>query len=175
MISGRSSETTYEQTENLNPGKISSVTAAPPSTCRRSSTSTLRPARARYAAHVSPLCPPPMTITSYFIDGPSYENPRGTEFFPVGCYWIGTRRLSSSNQLVTTLICRSVVAVSVDVRPDDDHAAISGDVVISRRELRVVKGPIGNFCRRADAQAAVACRVNRDAHDVSRRSAAKIK
>ena len=31
MISGRSSETTYEQTENLKPGKISSVTAAPPS------------------------------------------------------------------------------------------------------------------------------------------------
>ncbi len=43
MISGRSSETTYEQTENLKPGKTSSVTAAPPSTCRRSSTSTLRP------------------------------------------------------------------------------------------------------------------------------------
>ena len=31
MISGRSSETTYEQTENLKPGKTSSVTAAPPS------------------------------------------------------------------------------------------------------------------------------------------------
>src|SRR5215470_11974431 len=28
MISGRSSETTYEQTENLNPGTISSVQAA---------------------------------------------------------------------------------------------------------------------------------------------------
>jgi hypothetical protein len=28
MISGRSSETTYEQTENLKPGKTSSVTAA---------------------------------------------------------------------------------------------------------------------------------------------------
>src|SRR5215210_4919849 len=31
---------------------------------RRSSTSTLRPARARYAAHTRPLCPPPITITS---------------------------------------------------------------------------------------------------------------
>ena len=62
MISGRSSETTYEQTENLNPGKTSSVTAAPPRTWRRSRTSTLRPARARYAAAVSPLCPPPITM-----------------------------------------------------------------------------------------------------------------
>jgi hypothetical protein len=32
MISGRSSETTYEKTEKRKPGKISSVTAAPPST-----------------------------------------------------------------------------------------------------------------------------------------------
>jgi hypothetical protein len=44
---GRSSETTYEQTEKLKPVKTSSVTAAPPSTCRRSSTTTFRPARAR--------------------------------------------------------------------------------------------------------------------------------
>src|SRR5215471_15011807 len=65
MISGRSSDTTYEQTENLKPGNTSSVTAAPPSTWRRSSTSTLRPARARYAAAVRPLWPPPMTIASY--------------------------------------------------------------------------------------------------------------
>ena len=47
MISGRSSETTYEQTEKRKPGKTSSVTAAPPSTWRRSSTSTFLPARAR--------------------------------------------------------------------------------------------------------------------------------
>src|SRR5689334_15010357 len=67
MISGRSSDTTYEQTENLNPGKTSSVTAAPPRTCRRSRTITFFPARARYAADVSPLCPPPITIASYFI------------------------------------------------------------------------------------------------------------
>ena len=43
MISGRSSETTYEQTENLKPGKTSSVTAAPPRTWRRSRTSTFLP------------------------------------------------------------------------------------------------------------------------------------
>src|SRR6185369_14032236 len=67
MISGLSSETTYEQTENLNPGKTSSVTAAPPSTCRRSRTSTFLPARARYAALTRPLCPPPITTTSYFL------------------------------------------------------------------------------------------------------------
>ena len=66
MISGRSRETTYEQTENLKPGKTSSVTAAPPSTYRRSSTSTRLPARARYAAFTRPLWPPPMTMTSYF-------------------------------------------------------------------------------------------------------------
>ena len=67
MISGRSSDTTYEQTEYLKPGKISSVTAAPPSTCRRSSTSTRLPARARYAALTRPLWPPPMTMTSYCL------------------------------------------------------------------------------------------------------------
>ena len=47
MISGRSSETTYEKTEKRNPGKTSSVTAAPPSTCRFSSTTVFSPARAR--------------------------------------------------------------------------------------------------------------------------------
>ena len=67
MISGLSSDTTYEQTEKWKPGKTSSVTAAPPTMWRRSSTRTLRPARARYAAAVNPLCPPPMTIASYFI------------------------------------------------------------------------------------------------------------
>src|ERR1019366_4249363 len=67
MISGRSSDTTYEQTENLKPGKTSSVTAAPPTMWRRSRTRTLRPARARYAADVSPLWPPPTTIASYFM------------------------------------------------------------------------------------------------------------
>src|SRR5437660_10326646 len=67
MISGRNSDTTYEQTENLNPGNTSSVQAAPPRMCRRSSTRTLRPAFARYAAVVRPLWPPPMTMTSYFV------------------------------------------------------------------------------------------------------------
>jgi hypothetical protein len=46
MISGRSSDTTYEHTENLKPGTTSSVTAAPPTTWRRSTTRTFRPARA---------------------------------------------------------------------------------------------------------------------------------
>ncbi len=38
---------------------------APPSTALRSSTTTDRPASARYAAHASPLCPPPITTASY--------------------------------------------------------------------------------------------------------------
>ena len=59
--------TTYEQTENLNPGNTSSVTAAPPSTCRRSRTSTFFPALERYAAAVRPLWPPPITIASYLF------------------------------------------------------------------------------------------------------------
>src|SRR5258705_365951 len=50
MISGRSRLTTYEKTENLNPGKTSSVTAAPPTRGRRSSTTVFHPARARRAA-----------------------------------------------------------------------------------------------------------------------------
>ena len=56
--------TTYEKTENLKPGKTSSVTAAPPTRGRRSSTSTLRPARARYAAATSALWPAPTSTAS---------------------------------------------------------------------------------------------------------------
>ena len=64
MISGRSSETTYDATLNRKPGTISSVTAAPPSTSRRSRTTTRMPARARYAAVTRPLWPPPMMMAS---------------------------------------------------------------------------------------------------------------
>src|SRR5688500_99527 len=64
MISGRSRLTTSENTEKRKPGNTSSVIAAPPTRSRRSSTSTFLPARARYAAHTRPLCPPPITITS---------------------------------------------------------------------------------------------------------------
>src|SRR5689334_15518681 len=81
MISGRNSDTTYEQTENLKPGKTSSVTAAPPSTWRRSRTSTLRPPRARYAAQVRPLWPPPITIASYFTARKyTFDVPVGSAF-----------------------------------------------------------------------------------------------
>ena len=41
-----------------------SLTAAPPGTSRRSHTTVSSPARARYAAATSPLCPPPTTTTS---------------------------------------------------------------------------------------------------------------
>src|SRR5688500_7565110 len=64
MNSGRSRLTTYENTEKRKPGNTSSVIAAPPTCSRRSSTSTLRPARARYAAQTRPLCPPPMMMAS---------------------------------------------------------------------------------------------------------------
>src|SRR5262245_28928062 len=84
MISGLSSETTYEQTENLNPLKTSSVTAAPPRTCRRSSTSTLRPARARYAAAVRPLWPPPITMTSYSPAGTGGNSSAYNRGVPIG-------------------------------------------------------------------------------------------
>ena len=40
----------YDALENLKPGTISSVTAAPPSTCLLSRTATCFPALARYAA-----------------------------------------------------------------------------------------------------------------------------
>src|SRR5687767_7133668 len=64
MISGRSRLTTYENTEKRKPGNTSSVIAAPPTCSRRSNTSTLLPARARYAAQTRPLCPPPMMMAS---------------------------------------------------------------------------------------------------------------
>src|SRR5688572_1702342 len=64
MISGRRRLTTYENTEKRKPGKTSSLRAAPPMISSFSSTSTRLPARARYAAHTRPLCPPPTTIAS---------------------------------------------------------------------------------------------------------------
>ena len=74
MISGRSSETTYDATLNLKPGYASSVTAAPPTTSFFSRTTTRLPAFARYAAAVSPLCPPPTMTASY-----------GSTVAPAGC------------------------------------------------------------------------------------------
>ena len=73
MTAGRSRPARYDARENLNPGIISSVTAAPPTMCRRSSTVTSRPCLARYAADTRPLWPPPMTMTSRFLEpGPVY-------------------------------------------------------------------------------------------------------
>ncbi len=50
-----------------NPGRSSSVIAAPPTRCRCSSTSVRRPDLARYAALVRPLWPPPTTMASYDV------------------------------------------------------------------------------------------------------------
>ncbi len=47
MISGRSIDAMYDVVEALTPGMISSVTQAPPTTSRRSSTRVFRPARAK--------------------------------------------------------------------------------------------------------------------------------
>src|SRR5436190_22144146 len=66
MTRSSSSPTTYAQgliTYRSSANGRSSV-HAPPRRSRRSSTSTLRPARARYAAAVRPLWPPPITIAS---------------------------------------------------------------------------------------------------------------
>lgn len=57
MMYGRKRLSTYEALENLNPGIISSVTAAPPTTCRLSTTATDKPAFCKYAEAINPLCP----------------------------------------------------------------------------------------------------------------------
>src|SRR4051794_1303355 len=75
MTFGFSNETVYDATELRKPGWNSSVTAAPPTTPRRSSTVTPRPAAARYAAQTRPLWPPPMISAS-----------RKFEFLG-GCHW----------------------------------------------------------------------------------------
>src|SRR6185312_38944 len=49
----------------VTPGKGVSTVQAPPTRSRLSSTSTRLPARARYAAHASPLCPAPTMTTSH--------------------------------------------------------------------------------------------------------------
>src|SRR5579864_3794844 len=54
----------YAAVETRYPGQTCSVTAHPPTSSRRSSTTTLWPARARYAAVTSPLWPPPTIATS---------------------------------------------------------------------------------------------------------------
>ena len=46
------------------PDPVPPDTAAPPTSSSRSSTRTRRPARARYPAATSPLCPPPTTTAS---------------------------------------------------------------------------------------------------------------
>src|SRR5688572_27959060 len=46
------------------PPTASTVDAQPPTVARASRTTTCCPARARYAAHTSPLCPAPTTMTS---------------------------------------------------------------------------------------------------------------
>ena len=61
---GCKSPTRYAQGETLYPGQTASIVQAPPTRLRDSRTRTLRPALARYAAQVSPLCPAPTTITS---------------------------------------------------------------------------------------------------------------
>src|SRR3954447_24779386 len=65
MISGRSRLRAYEKVVNQKPGISSSVMAAPPTFPRRSRTSVLRPAFARYAPLTISLCPAPMTIASW--------------------------------------------------------------------------------------------------------------
>src|SRR5882672_5374046 len=63
--------------ETRKPGANSRVTAAPPTCAAASSTRTLRPARARYAAHTRPLCPPPTTMTRFgSVIAPSFRHGR---------------------------------------------------------------------------------------------------
>ena len=65
----------YDAVDTRYPGHTSSVTDAPPTIGRRSSTRTERPARARYAAVTSPLCPPPITMASYRFTPASLPRP----------------------------------------------------------------------------------------------------
>src|SRR5215475_9255665 len=67
-MSGDSQLTTYDSalTVYSGPNGCSEI-AAPPTTGRRSSTTTRWPARARYAAATSPLCPPPTITASYLL------------------------------------------------------------------------------------------------------------
>src|ERR1035438_4937350 len=62
--------TRYAHGLTTNPGSANgcSIVHAPPRRSRASRTSTLRPARARYAAAVRPLCPAPTTIASHVVD-----------------------------------------------------------------------------------------------------------
>ena len=69
MTSGRSMLAMYDVVDARQPGAISSVTQAPPTISRRSSTSVRRPARARYADAVNPLWPAPTTMASYGSGG----------------------------------------------------------------------------------------------------------
>src|ERR1700744_4556874 len=62
---GCSNPARYAHGDILTPGNGSSIVQAPPTRLRLSITSTRCPARARYAAHASPLCPAPTPITSH--------------------------------------------------------------------------------------------------------------
>src|ERR1035438_4148270 len=69
MTSGRSMLAMYEVVDARQPGAICSVTQHPPTMSRRSRTRVEYPARARYAAAVSPLWPAPIMTASYFEFG----------------------------------------------------------------------------------------------------------
>src|ERR1700692_598162 len=84
MTFGLRSDTVYAATELRNPGWNSSVTAAPPTTPRRSRTVTFRPAVARYAEQTKTLWPPPMMTTSRSPESTT-RNPHLMPLQPTGC------------------------------------------------------------------------------------------
>ena len=63
----RSIDNTYAPLDAWKPGANSSVTQAPPTISRRSSTTARRPARVSEKAATSPLWPPPTTIASWVV------------------------------------------------------------------------------------------------------------
>ena len=65
ITSGCRMPATYAQGDMRMPGHGSAMVQAPPTRSRASSTSTRLPARARYAAHASPLWPAPTMMASH--------------------------------------------------------------------------------------------------------------
>src|SRR5882757_1860258 len=140
MTFGLRSDTVYAATELRKPGWNSSVTAAPPTTLRRSSTVTLSPAAAKYAAQTSPLWPPP-TITASRGDSATVLSRQSAGGSPAGARctlepalrneFAHAARKTSQRYLVVSQRARTVAArAHAGLHPFDQRLVLQADSAI---------------------------------------------
>src|SRR5688572_18265189 len=142
MTFGFSNETVYAATELRNPGWNSSVTAAPPTTWRRSSTVTFNPPAARYAAQTRPLWPPPTIRTSLFagIGRLGLRLPVAEQKFQCSGQSPGPRALGVLRAwFVNVAEVAVVVAGCFEIRRDGREEPLHQSLPLAARHLRAAE------------------------------------